>query len=124
MHYVCYYRCHNVSQKIYKPLVFYRFYCMALFHSQTQPHMINGAIGGENKNRQNMRPPNTVFKLSYTISYKWTHILSMVVSNMSKSQTKLNGRVCQRRGKHILKGATFKGKYTLKSSYGYYENRQ
>ena len=24
-----------------KPLVFYRFYCMALFHSQAQSHMIN-----------------------------------------------------------------------------------
>ena len=27
--------------KIDKPLVVYRFYCMALFHSQTRRHMIN-----------------------------------------------------------------------------------
>ena len=27
--------------KIDKPLVIYRFYCMALFHSQTRRHMIN-----------------------------------------------------------------------------------
>ena len=26
--------------EIYKPLVFYRFYCMALFHSQARRHMI------------------------------------------------------------------------------------
>ena len=26
--------------KIYKPLVVYQFYCMALFHSQTRRHMI------------------------------------------------------------------------------------
>ena len=35
----CYER-HDVSQKSVKPLVVYRFYCMALFHSQTQCHMI------------------------------------------------------------------------------------
>ena len=36
------YGCRNVSRKsIYKPLVVYRFYCMALFHSQTRRHMIN-----------------------------------------------------------------------------------
>ena len=28
----------------YKPLVVYRFYCMALFHSQTRRHMINKNI--------------------------------------------------------------------------------
>ena len=32
---------HNISRKIYKPLVVYRFYCMALFHSQMRYHMIN-----------------------------------------------------------------------------------
>ena len=32
------YRRHNVS-KIDKPLVVYRFHCMALFHSQTRRHM-------------------------------------------------------------------------------------
>ena len=36
----CYGR-HNVFPKIYKPLVVYRFYCMALFYSQTRSHMIN-----------------------------------------------------------------------------------
>ena len=35
----CYGR-HNVSRKIDKPLVVYRFYSMALFHSQTRRHMI------------------------------------------------------------------------------------
>ena len=35
----CYGR-HNVSPLIYKPLVIYRFYCMALFHSQTRRHMV------------------------------------------------------------------------------------
>ena len=38
----CYGR-HNVSQKIDKQLVFYRFYCMALFHSQARRHMIKYA---------------------------------------------------------------------------------
>ena len=36
----CYGR-HNISRKLIKPLVVYRFYCMALFHSQTRRHMIN-----------------------------------------------------------------------------------
>ena len=36
----CYGR-HNVSRKSIKPLVVYLFYCMALFHSQKQHHMIN-----------------------------------------------------------------------------------
>ena len=36
----CYGR-HNVSPKIDKPLVVYRFYCMALFHSQTRRHVIS-----------------------------------------------------------------------------------
>ena len=36
----CYGR-HNVSRKSCKQLVVYRFYCMALFHSQTRRHMIN-----------------------------------------------------------------------------------
>ena len=31
-------RCYG--RQIYKPLVVYRFYCMALFHSQTRRHMI------------------------------------------------------------------------------------
>ena len=35
----CYGR-HNVSRKS-KPLAIYRFYCIVLFHSQTQRHMIN-----------------------------------------------------------------------------------
>ena len=35
----CYGR-HYVSLKIYKPLVVYRFYCTALFHSQTRHHII------------------------------------------------------------------------------------
>ena len=35
----CYGR-HNLSPKNDKPLVVYRFYCMALFHSQTRRHMI------------------------------------------------------------------------------------
>ena len=35
----CYVR-HNVSRKSTKPLVVYRFYCMALFHSKTRRHMI------------------------------------------------------------------------------------
>ena len=41
---LCAQRCyghHNVSRKFDKPLVVYRFYCMALFHSQTRRHMIN-----------------------------------------------------------------------------------
>ena len=42
--------CHNVCNgvmdallfpEICKPLVFYGFYCIALFHSQTQCHIIN-----------------------------------------------------------------------------------
>ena len=36
----CYGR-HKASRKIIKLLVVYRFYCMALFHSQTLRHMIN-----------------------------------------------------------------------------------
>ena len=36
----CYGR-HNVSRKSIKPLVVYRFYCMALFHSQMRRHMIS-----------------------------------------------------------------------------------
>ena len=40
----CCYGRHNVSRKIYKPLVVYRFYCMALFHSQTRRHMIKMII--------------------------------------------------------------------------------
>ena len=35
----CYGR-HYIFPKIDKPLVVYRFYCMALFHSQTRRHMI------------------------------------------------------------------------------------
>ena len=40
----CYGR-HNVSRKSVKQLVVYRFYCMALFHSQTQRHMIKDLNG-------------------------------------------------------------------------------
>ena len=36
---LCTQRCYG--RQIYKPLVVYRFYCMALFHSQTERHMIN-----------------------------------------------------------------------------------
>ena len=32
---------HCYGRQNYKPLVVYRFYCMALFHSQTRRHMIN-----------------------------------------------------------------------------------
>ena len=47
------YFCHYVRKvvmdvitfpKIDEPLVVYRFYCMALFHSQTRRHMINGPL--------------------------------------------------------------------------------
>ena len=34
------YGCHNVSSKSINHKCFYRFYCMALFHSQTRCHMI------------------------------------------------------------------------------------
>ena len=43
----CTQRCYgrnNVSRKSKKPLVFYRFYCMALFHSQARRHMINSCF--------------------------------------------------------------------------------
>ena len=42
--------------KIDKPLVVYRFYCMALFHSQTLRHMINVYI-------YIIRPPNRTVSL-------------------------------------------------------------
>ena len=45
----CYGR-HDVSRKIYKPLVVYRFYRMALIHSQTRRHMINPDLVCENTN--------------------------------------------------------------------------
>ena len=41
----------NKKTKINKPQVVYRFYCMALFHSQTQRHMIkriNSFVGMQN----------------------------------------------------------------------------
>ena len=38
---LCTQRCYGRFLQIYKPLVVYRFYCMALFHSQTRRHMIN-----------------------------------------------------------------------------------
>ena len=40
---LCTQRCYgrnNLSPKIYKPLVVYRFYYMVLFHFQTRRHMI------------------------------------------------------------------------------------
>ena len=37
---LCTQRCYERFPLIYKPLVVYRFYCMALFHSQTRRHMI------------------------------------------------------------------------------------
>ena len=39
---LCTQRCYGRQRfpYIYKPLVVYRFYCMALFHSQTRRHMI------------------------------------------------------------------------------------
>ena len=37
---------HNVSRKSIKPLVVYRFYCMALFHSQMRHHMIKPILFG------------------------------------------------------------------------------
>ena len=43
----CCYGRHNVSLKIDKTLVVYRFYCMALFHSQTQRHITNGYLKGK-----------------------------------------------------------------------------
>ena len=33
--------CHYIYYEICKPLVVYRFYCMSLYHSQTQCHVIN-----------------------------------------------------------------------------------
>ena len=36
---------YHMTLKICKPLVVYRFYCMALFHSQTRRHVINLNIG-------------------------------------------------------------------------------
>ena len=47
----CTQRCYG--RKIDKPLVVYRFYCMALYHSQTRRHMIHVLLNilqnGENK---------------------------------------------------------------------------
>ena len=51
-----------------------------------------GAIGGMNKNHQNMRQRNTVSIIQfYTISNKWKHILSMLATVMINQRFK--GRV-------------------------------
>ena len=38
-----------------------------------------GAIGGVNKNRQNMKPRKNIIEFSYTIRNKWTNLHSMLV---------------------------------------------
>ena len=48
------------------------------------------------------------FEFSYTISNKWTRILSKLVSVLSKTYSG-----SQHRGNYVLKGATLKGKNML-----------
>ena len=43
--------CTQRFPKINKPLVVYRFYCMALFHSQTQRHMISMCLQQSRKQK-------------------------------------------------------------------------
>ena len=60
-----YHMTNTLNSDFYKPLVVYRFYCMALFHSQTRRHMIIRIISSSSNREVDIKyiyPQNKVLR--------------------------------------------------------------